>query len=606
MTAPAQQIPLTNFFKGIKMVPQAVALLREATPREFNLSIFVSIIQGFIPAGMGILAKFLFDELTKGAGFTNAIIGLICAQFALAVLGQLLRLYADVIRSAVRTKLQHHLRLKVAKHVATLDLEFFEMPGNYDAFTKAKNEISFRPFLMAYAIISIVESVVGVFGFFIAILLFQPVLVVVLILAALPTLIAAQQSGGEFYSSYDFMTQEGRKAAYAESLISNDTSAKEVRLFNLAPMLLKLLSDYGGSVLRDTLRLQVNKARRFAVAEVISSLAQYAAVGFVVFQVASNRATIGDFALLVGAVASVRGGITYTLQSFGELLENTLFFQDLTNFLALKSKITAPANPRPVPKNPQHSLKLEGVSFSYPGATKPVFEDLTLELRAGESTALVGVNGAGKTTLVKLLTRLYDPTEGSIKLDGIDIREFDPIEYRSLLGVILQDFTRYQLSAKENIVLGRADVEEDQAKLFEASKQAGAFDLISSLPDSWDTLLGRQFHIRGQDLSGGQWQKVALARALYRDAPILFLDEPTAALDAEAEVELFKKYKTLTHDKFSVLITHRFNTVKMASRILVIENGEILEDGSHLDLMRLNCRYAEMFKSQFESYAKNI
>jgi ATP-binding cassette, subfamily B, bacterial len=602
MTAPAQQIPLSNFLKGIKVVPQAVALLREATPREFNISIFVSIVQGFIPASMGVLAKFLFDELIKGAGFTNAIIGLICAQFALAVLGQMLRLYADVIRSSVRTKLQHHLRLKVAEHVSRLDLEFFEIPGNYDAFTKAKNEISFRPFLMAYAIISIVESLVGVLGFFVAILLFQPVLVLVLVLAALPTLIAAQQSGGEFYSSYDFLTQEGRKAAYAESLISNDTNAKEVRLFNLAPMLLKLLSEYGSSVLRDTLRLEANKAKRFAVAEVISSVAQYAAVAFVVFQVASNRATIGDFALLVGAVASVRGGIGYTLQSFGELLENTLFFQDLTNFLALRPKITAPPNPRSVPKNPQHSLKLEAVSFSYPGAVKPVFEDLTLELRAGESTALVGVNGAGKTTLVKLLTRLYDPTKGSIKLDGIDIREFDPIEYRSLLGVILQDFTRYQLSAKENIVLGRADAEEDQAKLLDATKQAGAFDLISSLPDSWDTLLGRQFHIRGQDLSGGQWQKVALARALYRDAPILFLDEPTAALDAEAEAELFERYKELTESKFSMLISHRFNTVKMADRILVLEDGKLIEDGSHSDLMKIESKYAELYKIQADMY----
>lgn len=246
------------------------------------------------------------------------------------------------------------------------------------------------------------------------------------------------------------------------------------------------------------------------------------------------------------------------------------------------------------------------MTFTYPGADKPVFQNLTLELRAGETTALVGVNGAGKTTLVKLLTRLYDPQEGRITLDGVDIRDFDPDEYRRSLGVVLQDFTRYQLSARENIALGRVGETDEDARLHDAAQRSNALELIQGLPEGWDTLLGRQFHIRGQDLSGGQWQRIALARALYRDAPILLLDEPTAALDAETEAELFGKYRDLTRGKTTLLITHRFNTVRMADRIVLLEHGRILEDGTHAELLALGGRYAEMYEVQAEVYREGV
>ena len=247
-------------------------------------------------------------------------------------------------------------------------------------------------------------------------------------------------------------------------------------------------------------------------------------------------------------------------------------------------------------------LSFENVTFGYPGSDTMIFRDFSLEFRAGETTALVGKNGAGKTTLIKLLTRLYDPLAGRILLDGADIREFDPDTYRQHIAVVLQDFTRYQLLARENISFSRLAEETDMSALERAAASAEALALIDNLPDKWDALLGRQFHVRGQDLSGGQWQRIALARALYRDAPMLILDEPTAALDAETEVALFSRFAALTRDRLAILISHRFNTVKTAERIVVLENGRVLEDGSHEALLAAGRVYASMFTQQANAY----
>jgi ATP-binding cassette subfamily B protein len=357
-----------------------------------------------------------------------------------------------------------------------------------------------------------------------------------------------------------------------------------------------------GKILDARLKVIRRKARGFAAADALSVLVQHAALAFVVLQVARGRASLGDLTLLVAALAGVRSGLTQALASLGDLLENSLFFQDLTTFLAEKPRLVRPARPKPVPSAPRLGLRLEEVTFAYPGARDLMFDGLSLDLRSGQATALVGVNGSGKTTLVKLLARLYDPQDGRITLDGIDIREFDPREYRSRLAVVLQDFERYQLSARENVSHGRPEGPLEEPLLEQAARSAGALELIEGLPDGWETLLGRQFHVRGQDLSGGQWQKIALARALYRDAPVLLLDEPTAALDAEAEAELFRRYQDLMRGRLSLLITHRFNTVRFADRIVVLDGGRVAEDGTPEELLRQGGRYAAMFLAQADAY----
>ena len=593
---------MLTLLRSLRVIPQAIGLLREAVPGAFAASAAFTILAGLAPVGVGLLTKLLVDHLAQGGNLGPRLWALVGTLLVVAIGGGLARYAGDSQRECLRERLQLHLRTRLAAHAASLDLEFFELPGNYDAFAKAREDLGYRPFLMAYALIGTAQHLALVAGFFLTVLAFQPLLAVALLLAALPTLFVAGKSGMEAYSTHDLTTPEGRRAAYLEELLQRDEHAKEIRLFDLAPRLLHQVKTHLGNVVSARLSVIRRKYRRFASADTLSVMVQHVVLAFVVMQVALNRATLGDLTLLLAALAGVRSGLTQALASLGDLLENTLFFRDLSTFLSQQPRLLAPPKPRPVPRTPQHGLALEGVTFTYPGAERPVFNGLDLELHADEATALVGINGAGKTTLVKLLARLYDPQVGRITLDGIDIREFDPREYRTRLAVVLQDFERYQLSARENVTFGRADIPPDDTKLREVAAAAGALELIGELPEGWDTLLGRQFHERGQDLSGGQWQRIALARALYRDAPILLLDEPTAALDAEAEAEIFQRYRQLMHGRLSLLITHRFNTVRFADRIIVLDRGRVTEDGPHDKLLRQGGRYATMFEAQADTY----
>ena len=595
-------LPLRTGLQALRALPQALALVREGAGRDFALSAAALMVVGVVPAGVLLCAKLLVDELTRGTGWTPALLRLLAIQFTLVVVGVCAQAASDASRAAMREKLQAHLELKVAAHAATLDLAFFELPGNYDLFAKAREELGYRPFLMSYGLIFAAQRAAAVVGFFAAVLAFQPLLALVLAVAALPTLFAAGQSGSESFSNHDLQTPEGRRAAYLQQLLTTDLPAKEVRLYGLAPSFLASLAGQLARLVNTRLQVERRKHARFAWAGLGGVLVEYGALAFVVWRVATRQATLGDLTLMVGALPGVRLGLSQLLAQLGEVYENSLFFQHLLEFLGQSPSITAPPSPRPLPAAAAHTLGLEDVSFTYPGAERAVFEHLTLTLRAGETTALVGVNGAGKTTLVKLLTRLYDPQQGRVLLDGVDIRAFEPGAYRAALGAVLQDFTRYQLSARENIALGRVGEPDEERRLQDAAERASARPLIEGLPDGWETLLGRQFHVRGQELSGGQWQRIALARALYRDAPILLLDEPTAALDAETEAELFRNYRALTRGRTTLLITHRFNTVRMADRILVLEGGQVIEDGTHASLLARGGRYAQMYQVQADAY----
>lgn len=588
--------------KALSFIPQAFRLLFQASPRLLILTGASMVAEGLTPAGIAFITKLLVDYLAAGRGVSSELWLLVGAELALALLAIILMHTSNYLTKSLRESTQIYVSTRIMETASRLDLSFFEMPGNYDQFAKARRETGFRPLMIVIAFFSLIQSIVTVVGFFLIILAFQPILALALLIASIPTLFVAQSTGIVTYNAYDMLTPQGRKAAYLERLLTEDIYAKEVRLFGLGTALLEQVRTY----LRDAygVRMSVERAKAlgFSLSGAVAVLIQYVALAFVIWQVARGILSVGDFVLLATALATVRQRLGEALTAVGDLLENSLFLSDLTSFLSLKPSLTSPPNPKMPPEKPSIGLRLENVSFAYPGADKKVFDHLNLELRAGESTALVGVNGAGKTTLVKLLTRLYDPIEGRILLDGVDIREFDLKRYRQLFGVILQDFVRYQLSAKENIALPGYQESPDQARLECAARDAGILELIESLPEGWDTLLGRQFHVRGQDLSTGQWQRIALARALYRNAPILILDEPTAALDAEAEAELFSRYHTLTRGKLSLLITHRFNTVKMADRILVLEHGQVIEDGSHDELLFRGGRYAQMFKAQAEPY----
>ena len=596
------ELPITTALKSLRVIPKAVRLLWQASSRDLSWVSVGTVLLGVSPVAVAFVAKLIIDHLAGGMGVGTRLWILIAIEAGLLAATGWIRHSTQAAQQILRERAWHLLSLKTMGHAARLDLEFFESPESHDTLAKAQRELGFRPMLMTFALLSAAQDLVTVTSFIIVILAFHPLLVLLLLFALLPTLMAARDAGFTNFSTYDMTTTDGRRASYFDTLLTSDQTAKEVRLYNLAPGFLAQRETYAFNVIQARNEAARKKARAFSRADVASVLVQYLALAFVAAQAATQRITIGDFTLLALALSRSRQQLSFALTYLGELLEHSLFFNDLTKFLAFKPKITAPDNPTPVPSKPTGSIIFEDVTFSYLGAEEPVFRDFNLELRAGEATALVGVNGAGKTTLVKLLTRLYDPQAGSIELDGTDIRQFDLDDYRNLFGVILQDFVQYQLTVRENIALARGDIDPDQGWLERAARDAKSLELITTLPDGWNTQLGRQFGDSGRNLSGGEWQLIALTRALYRDAPVLIFDEPTAALDAEAEAELIQTYRDLTRGKLSLLITHRFNTVKMADRILVLEGGKIIEDGTHATLMSLHGRYRAMFTAQAQAY----
>jgi len=594
--------PVHVFGDAFRLVPKVFRLLLRAHPVGLLTSIVGTIALGLLPAAIASVAKLIVDALAAGRGPSTQLWLLVTMEFVLVATAVGLSHLIEMARTYLGEHVQHLLRMDVNQQAAGLDLAFFEQPENHDALEKARRELGYRPVLLTMAFLGAFQNLVTVSGFVAVVMAFQPLLLLALLLAAVPIFLVAQQSSLLTFRTYDFLTPEGRRAAYIDEVLTQDDSAKELRLFGLSKRLLAQSRAYTTHALGVRLTTARRNLMRFAWADVFSVAMQYLALVFVVSRAASGAVSLGDFTLLIAALAAVRQNLSQAVASFGDVLEHALLLADLDRFLSLRPEIVATADAQSIPMPISGRLKFEGVTFVYPGAERPVFTEFDLELRAGEATALVGTNGAGKTTLVKLLTRLYDPSAGRITLDGIDIRSFAPDEYRALFGVILQDFMRYQFSAEENVALARPNEPTSPQRLLEAAQKAGLSALVDDLPEGWSTFLGRQFQTRGQELSGGQWQKVALARALYRDAPILILDEPTAALDAEAEAVLFKSYRELTRDKSSLLITHRFNTVKFADRIVVIEDGRVLEDGTHTALMRLGGRYCEMFTAQAEAY----
>ena len=594
--------PVKVLVDAARLLPRVLRLLVRSHPVALLMSVVGTVTLGLLPAVIAGVAKSIVDALASGRGLTLHLWLLVAAEAALVVTTVGFSHLVDLARTYLGEHVQHLLRMDVNQQAASLDLAFFELPENHDALEKARRELGYRPVLLTMAVLGAIQNLVTVTGFVAVVVAFQPLLLVALILAAVPIFLVAQQSSLLTFRTYDFLTPQGRRAAYVDEVLTQDGAATELRLFGLAKRLLSQSRAYTSYALGVRLATARRKLLRFAWAEMFSVGMQYLAVAFVVYRTASGAVSLGGFTLLIAALAAVRQNLSQAVSSFGDVTEHALLLADLDRFLALRPTIVPPEHPQPVPAQVRGAVAFERVTFSYPGATRPVFADFDLELRPGEATALVGTNGAGKTTLVKLMTRLYDPQAGRITLDGVDIRAFAPDEYRRLFGVILQDFVRYQFSAEENVALARPDEATDERQLLDAARHAGLTAVVEAMPDGWATVLGRQFQTRGQELSGGQWQKVALARALYRNAPMLILDEPTAALDAEAEAELFNRYRELTRGRSSLLITHRFNTVKFADRIVVIEHGRILEDGAHATLMRLGGRYHAMFTAQAEAY----
>jgi ATP-binding cassette subfamily B protein len=511
--------------------------------------------------------------------------------------------------------------VRLMRHAATLDLEMFEDATFYDKLEKARRQTTSRITLMTQTLAQAQDAVSMVF-LGIGLAAFAPWLLALLVVAVIPSFVGESFFNARSYSLLNNWTPERRELDYLRYTGASDDTAKEVKMFGLADFLTDRYKSLSDEYYRQNRSLAVQRAVWGAVLAALGTGGYYGAYAYILYETARGRITLGDMTFLAGTFRGLRGSLETVLGRFAGIAEAALYLRDLFDFFAMQPRIDATSKPvqhsaptptsarerrLPFPKPIREGFVFENVGFKYLNAEQWALQNVSFALQAGEKLALVGENGAGKTTLVKLLARLYDPTEGRILLDGRDVREYDAAELQAEIGVIFQDFVRYQMNAGTNIAVGRIEERANAPRIDRAAAQSLADSVITSLPKGYEQMIGRRF-AGGTDLSGGQWQKIALARAYMRDAQVLILDEPTAALDARAEFEIFERFAELTQDKTAVLISHRFSTVRMADRILVLgkveglTGGTALEIGSHEELLASGGRYAELFRLQAKGY----
>jgi ATP-binding cassette subfamily B protein len=482
-----------------------------------------------------------------------------------------------------------------------LDLEYYENSKYYDTLHRAQQEAPYRPTRILHSILELGQSAIFLIALTVLLLSFHWSLPVLLVAAAVPGLLVRVRFAGKLFSWQRQKTATERKAAYFNWMLTADAHAKEIRLFNLGTVFTDRFRRLRTQLRRERLDLATKRSVAELITQSGATIAAFGLYGFLALRTVYGSITLGDLVMFYQAVQRGQAYIRQFLGSISQLYEDNLFLSSFYEFLSLKPKVTEPLCPKPIRRPMRAVFAFDHVSFQYPASTRKALDDINLTILPGEHIALVGENGAGKTTLIKLLCRLYDPTGGAITLGGVDLREFSIQELRREISVVLQDYARYHLTARENIWLGNVEMAADAERIVTAARQAGADGVISSLRSGYDTVLGKWFE-DGDELSIGEWQKVALARAFFRDAQIIVLDEPTSAIDAEAEYQIFKRFHKLAKGRTALLISHRLSTVRMADRIYVIEDGRIIESGTHEDLVFRGGRYARLFEMQAQNY----
>ena len=534
------------------------------------------------------------------SGLLDRMGALLALEFGLAVLSDVLGRAVSLLDSLLSEQFSNETSLRLMEHAATLDLEDFEDSELQDRLERARRQASGRSSLIGQ-LFGQAQDIVTVASFAAGLLVFAPWLIVLLAIALLPAFIGEAHFNAQSYSLNYVRTPERRELDYVRQTGASAETAKEVKIFGLSGFLIERYRALATSFFEANRRIALRRAGWGSVLSAVGTVAYYVAYAYIVWRTLHGDFSIGDLTFLAGSFRRLRTLLENLLLGFSQVAGQALYLDDLFSFFEIQPEIVPPSNPRPFPVPIKIGFSFENVGFRYPGAARWAVRGSNFELRPGETLALVGENGAGKTTLVKLLARLYDPDEGRILLDGHDLREYDLFALRANIGVIFQDFVRYYFTAADNIAVGRIEARDDRARIVRAAERSLADEVIRKLPDGYDQVLGKRFRT-GIDISGGEWQKVAIARAYMRDAQLLILDEPTAALDARAEFEVFKRFKELSEGRTAVLISHRFSSVRMADRIVVLKDGAVDSVGTHAELLALRGRYAELFELQAAGY----
>ncbi len=577
-----------------------------ATSKTITLAnISLRLLRSAVPLSMLYVGKLIIDQvivlMNQGEGAdTRQVLIWVGVELGLALLSEFINRILALLDGLLGDLFANHTSELLIRQAARLDLVQFEDATFYDKLERARKQTTGRTILMTQVLTQL-QDLVTVLFLSVGLVAFNPWLLLILLVAIVPSFLGETHFNERSYSLSRSWTPERRELDYLRYIGASDETAKEVKIFGLSGFLAQRFRELAHRFYQQNQQLAIRRALWGSLWSGVGTLAYYGAYGFIVLETIAGVLSVGDLTFLAGSFNRMRNLLQGILTRFSRIADGALYLQDLFDFLAIEPEMPLPQVPQSVPQPIRKGFVFENVGFRYRNSDQWALRHVSFHLAAGEKLALVGENGAGKTTLVKLLSRLYEPSEGRILLDGVDLREYDPLELRQAIGVIFQDFVRFQLEAGENIAVGRIDRRTDLPTIERSAKKSLADSVIDRLPEGYEQRLGKRF-ANGVELSGGEWQKIALGRAYMREAQVLILDEPTSALDARAEYEVFQRFTELIEGKSAVLISHRFSTVRMADRILFLEQGQVLELGAHQELMELDGRYAELFRLQARGY----
>jgi ATP-binding cassette subfamily B protein len=607
-SGPPPDATTRGFFGVFRYSRRAMQLVWATNGRLTIALALLTLVAGVLPAAMAYVGALIIDAVlaaskiareTEVVSMTRvftlvAIEALIVAALAGAQRG------ISLSKALLRAQLGQRVNVMILEKALTLELAQFEDSEFYDKLTRARREASSRPLSLVNRTFGLGQNIISLISYAVLLVQFSPWAVLILVLAGLPAFVAETRFSADAFTLFRWRSPETRMQIYLESVIAREDNVKEVKLFGLGPLLLQRYRDIFRRLYKADRALAIRRDGWGFVLGLVGTTALYGAYAWIAFATVVSRITLGQMSMYLMLFRQGQSAVAAILSAIGGMYEDNLYLSTLYEYL--ETPVTGTGAGQRHGPEPSDGVRFEAVSFTYPGAGQHALKNIDLHIHPGESVALVGENGSGKTTLIKLLTRLYTPDEGRILLDGLDVNDWNGDALRQRIGVIFQDFSRYQLLVGENIGVGDVTHFEDQHQWKDAAAKGMADAFVEDLPSGYATQLGKWFK-DGHELSGGQWQKIALSRAFMRnDADILVLDEPTAAMDAAAEAKIFEHFRKLTQNRIAILISHRFSTVRMASQIIVIENGRVIERGTHEELMDLDGHYAKLFSLQAAGY----
>jgi ATP-binding cassette subfamily B protein len=599
-----ERISMLEKLAAYRNLPRFFMLVWRTNPWLTFVNSILRVLQAFLPLVILRVGKVIIDQvvtITHHKGLPSSTLWkFVVIEFFLVISIAFLSKIISLMDDLLGELLTNHTNVLIMSHASKLDLYQFEDSTFYDKLERARQQSANRALLLSQ-LFGQVQDLITMITYIIVLITFSPWIVLMLAIFFLPSIFGSAYFNAKNYLLIRSQTEGRRELDYLNLVGSSDATAKEVRLFNLSSFFIKRYRKMSVGLYKAKRKLGIKQAYVGALLSVPGAVGFYISFVYIINQVIAGLLTLGGLTFLLGTIQRLGSIVQNSAKRLKTIAQGAYYLQDFFDFFNIKPEISVLANPKPFPNPMKTGFTFENVGFKYRNSDRWANRNLNFTLRPGEKLALVGENGAGKTTLVKLLARLYDPTEGRILLDGYDLKEYDLTELRMQMGIIFQDFIRYQMTASENIAIGNIQEAENEQRIKDSAQQSLANTIIDRLPKKYDQMLGHYF-VNGFELSGGEWQKVALARAYMRDAPIIVLDEPTAALDARSEYDVFKRFSEMTVNKTAVLISHRFSTVRMADRIIVLDRGEILEIGTHEELLENKGRYEELFQLQAIGY----